>query len=183
MSLRWAEINELVRIGKAYSGGLGRSAVKNHYGDYQLWMCLRDWNFTEMRSCGVGFGQFACFRFEERSEVFEPWGTAETLRILSKEQIQDSIEKEDQLTNHNSPTKKLPKPPACHDGSMCNHADCRAWLGRASCSAGRGNTGLFLHCWRQVLGNVGVLLFVISFHVPNLFCCLSHLSSRIRSAI
>jgi len=139
MSLRWKEINELVRIGKAYSGGLGRSAVKSVHADYQLWMCLRDWDWTEMRSCGVGIGQFACFRYEERSEVFEHWGAAETLKILSKEQIADSMEKEDQLTSHHSPPKKLPKPPACHDGSMCNTADCRAWLGMASCAPGSGN--------------------------------------------
>ena len=31
-----------------------------------MWACVRDWDWAEMRSCGVGLGQFACFKFDER---------------------------------------------------------------------------------------------------------------------
>ena len=126
----------MVRVGKAFSGGLGRSAVTNQLVDFQLWMCLRDWDWSEMRDCGVGIGQFACFRYDERSGKFVSWGTAEDLKLLSEAQIAEGMEKEDLLTNHDSPSPILPRAPACHDSTQCRDEGCKAWMGYASCAKG-----------------------------------------------
>ena len=38
-----------------------------------MWACVRDWDWEEMMACGVGLGEFACFRFDERSRQFVSW--------------------------------------------------------------------------------------------------------------
>jgi hypothetical protein len=137
ISMSWEELMELNIIGKAYSGGLGRSATKNREGDFQMWACVRDWDWTEMRSCGVGLGQFACFKFDERSREFVYWDTAKKLKLISPEKLLASFDTEDANTDHTTkPRGKHGKTAECHDASKCMHESCRAWAGSAQCTDG-----------------------------------------------
>ena len=85
---------ELRHVGLVYTGGLGAAASNDQDGYFRMWMCVRDWNWVEMRSCGVGLGQFACFRFNEISGEYVYWGTAKELRMISAEKYDASFSKE-----------------------------------------------------------------------------------------
>jgi len=62
------------KVGKAFTGGLGQKAEKSHQGHYGVWACVRDWVEEEMVKCGVGPGQLACFRFDEKTRAFHFYG-------------------------------------------------------------------------------------------------------------
>jgi len=74
LSVTWPNITAMSKVGKAFTGGLGQKAEKSHKGHYGVWACLRDWIEEEMVTCGVGPGQLACFRFDERTREFHFYG-------------------------------------------------------------------------------------------------------------
>jgi hypothetical protein len=74
LSLTWPNITAMGKVGKAFTGGLGQKAEKSHQGHYGVWACVRDWVEEEMVKCGVGPGQLACFRFDEKTRAFHFYG-------------------------------------------------------------------------------------------------------------
>ena len=78
----------MVKVGKAFSGGLGQRGKRVGKFKYGVWACLRDWIQEEMPPCGVGPGQLACFRFEDRSQEFHFYGTNDELELVSADKIQ-----------------------------------------------------------------------------------------------
>jgi len=61
LSLDWPALAKLEHVGKMFSGGLGGNARKDLKGDRQMWACVRDWDWEQMKACGVGLGQ-VCIR-------------------------------------------------------------------------------------------------------------------------
>jgi len=87
LSLTWPNITAMGKVGKAFTGGLGQKAEKSRKGHYGVWACVRDWVEEEMANCGVGPGQLACFRFDERTRGFHFYGSNEELKLVSEESI------------------------------------------------------------------------------------------------
>lgn len=91
LSLTWPNITGMSKVGKAFTGGLGQKAEKSHKGHYGVWACVRDWIEEEMVTCGVGPGQLACFRFDERTREFHFYGINEELKLVSDEAVRDGL--------------------------------------------------------------------------------------------
>jgi hypothetical protein len=49
LSLSWEGILRLEKVGKVFSGGLGNGATIGKDGEFRLWVCVRDWDWAEMR--------------------------------------------------------------------------------------------------------------------------------------
>ena len=98
LSLSWDELIPLSMIGKLFTGGLSKGAVRNKDVDMQMWVCVRDWNWNDMAVCGAGPGRFMCFKFDERSRTFFYWGTNDELKLVSEAMIAEGLEKEDRYT-------------------------------------------------------------------------------------
>jgi hypothetical protein len=134
ISLGWKDLSKLESIGKVFTGGLGYRATNGKHGEFRLWVCLRDWDWAEMRTCGVGLGQFACFKFEERSREFVHWDSEETLKLISAEKYKESFAKEDANTDHRMRTRgEYAADVTWHDATKCMHSHCRAWPNLARC--------------------------------------------------
>jgi len=149
VSLGLTELNELVRVGKAVTGGLGLDSSNDKNGDFQTWWCLRDWDWFEMRSCGVGIGQFACFKFDERSGEFVHLGTSK--KSLTRKEIDAAFVLEDLNTDHSVKRRSRSDNKAeCHDATKCKHDACRAWPELAACKDGYELRGWSDGCFDDV---------------------------------
>jgi hypothetical protein len=49
ISLGWDGLMKLEPIGKVISGGLGNAATNGKDGEFKMWVCVRDWDWAEMR--------------------------------------------------------------------------------------------------------------------------------------
>ncbi|EKX31098.1 hypothetical protein GUITHDRAFT_122697 [Guillardia theta CCMP2712] len=96
-NLTWAQVTELSRIGKAYTGGLGPMAVRTYYVNYGVWICVRDWNADEMNNCGIKHKQLACFRFEENSREFHFDGVNEVVKYVPMQNYMMGLDTEASL--------------------------------------------------------------------------------------
>jgi hypothetical protein len=97
MSLDWVNITAMSKVGKAFTGGLGHKSERSNRGHYGVWVCVRDWFPDEMRKCGVGPGQLACFRFEERSREFHSYGKNDDVKLVSPEAMHHGFFKEEAM--------------------------------------------------------------------------------------
>ena len=91
----WKDVTkELQAHGKAFTGGLGGESEVNGVAEYRQWMCARDWDVEEQLACNVGPGELSCFRFEEKEDVFEPFGRNAHKKIVSAHKVMEGIHKE-----------------------------------------------------------------------------------------
>jgi hypothetical protein len=97
LSLEWPNITAMTKLGKSFSGGLGPKAARSATAHYGVWACVRDWIPEEMLKCGVGPGQLACFRFDERSREFHFYGSNDDVKLVSEELFQDGLIKEEHV--------------------------------------------------------------------------------------
>jgi hypothetical protein len=91
MSLKWEELIKLERKGKAFTGGLGKAAVKNGVVEYGLWVCVRDWDEEEQLTCGARHNELACFWYEEKSQGFHFKGFNSEVRMVSPQRYAQGI--------------------------------------------------------------------------------------------
>lgn len=89
-----AVTKELQANGKAFTGGLGGESEVNGAVEFRQWMCARDWDVSEQLACNVGPGELACFRYEERTDVFEPFGRNVHKKIVSPPKQMEGMAKE-----------------------------------------------------------------------------------------
>ena len=64
-----------------------------------MWACVRDWDCEEMVACGVGLGEFACFRFDERSREFHFYAKNHDVKLVSPEAMHQGFLKEEAMTS------------------------------------------------------------------------------------
>ncbi len=92
MALKWQELFKLESKGKAFTGGLGKAAVKNGVFEYGAWLCVRDWDEEEQLACGARHNELACFWYEEKSKGFHFKGFNSEVRLVSPQRYAQGIE-------------------------------------------------------------------------------------------
>jgi len=74
---KWASVLDMVKMGLAYTGGLGKKGEMLSTFDktYGVWACAKDWGVEEQLKCSVGQGELYCFIYEENMMQFDDYGT------------------------------------------------------------------------------------------------------------
>ena len=92
IALKWQELGKLEKKGKAFTGGLGKAAVKTGSFEYGIWLCVRDWDEEEQFACGARHNELACFWYEEKSRGFHFKGFNSEVRLVTPQRYAQGIE-------------------------------------------------------------------------------------------
>lgn len=92
--MSYEDLVDMEQIGKAFLGGLGGLSSSSLYSQYGVWACVRGWDAREQRRCGVTSKQLACFKYEEKSGVFDYMGPNDEVKLVSSHREQQALLRE-----------------------------------------------------------------------------------------